>query len=427
MAKPHPTSGVPARETALWMLERVIGHGALISELLSDDRMNALAPQERARTQRLATEVLANIERADRLIKQHVPKNPPLWIHNVLRLGTVELAQGEAAYGVVNDLVQIASKHRRHNRLKGLVNAVLRKLSSHAEQDWAALPPPRLPNWLRQPLVQAWGRKTVVNIERAHADGAPVDLTLQGRSTDTNAFATTLKGDVLPTGSIRLRAKGQISALPGYADGHWWVQDAAAAIPARLVRGQKVLDLCAAPGGKTMQMASDGRDVTAVDVSDARMRTLKSNLERTKLTAELLVSAALDVEGAWDTVLLDAPCSATGTIRRHPDLPYAKDGSEFGFLIEQQAALLDHAVSLTRPGGQIVFCTCSLLPDEGEVQIEEALERHPDLEIDADALNADWIEADWRSPEGGLRLRPDMWADRGGLDGFYIAALKKAG
>jgi 16S rRNA (cytosine967-C5)-methyltransferase len=155
------------------------------------------------------------------------------------------------------------------------------------------------------------------------------------------------------------------------------------------------------------------------------MTRLRENLQRTQLQAELRVEDAFTLRGQWDAVVLDAPCSATGTIRRHPDLPFAKDGSDFGALIDQQAALLDHAITLVPAGGQIVFCTCSLLPDEGEVQIEEALARHPALTIDTEAMQADWIEPDWRSPEGGLRLRPDMWPDRGGMDGFYIAALRK--
>jgi 16S rRNA (cytosine967-C5)-methyltransferase len=149
------------------------------------------------------------------------------------------------------------------------------------------------------------------------------------------------------------------------------------------------------------------------------------NLARVKLSADVIVADAFEVTGQYDAVLLDAPCSATGTIRRHPDLPYAKDGSEFAELIEQQGLMIDHALSLLKPGGKLVYCTCSLLPDEGEVQIEEALERHPDLTVDKDAANIAGIDPDWTTYEGGVRLRPDYWPELGGMDGFYIAVLTK--
>ena len=186
-----------------------------------------------------------------------------------------------------------------------------------------------------------------------------------------------------------------------------------------------MLDLCAAPGGKTLQLAAAGAQVTALDISDRRMARVRENLARTKLTATCLIDDALTHEGAYDAILLDAPCSATGTIRRHPDLPFAKDGPDFHTQIELQTAMLDHAVTLLKPGGRLVYCTCSLIPDEGEVQAEEALARHPGLTIDADALLSTGIAPSWITEEGGLRLRPDYWADIGGMDGFYMAVLRK--
>ena len=234
---------------------------------------------------------------------------------------------------------------------------------------------------------------------------------------------------MLPTGSVRLVNAGQVSTLPGFTSGDWWVQDAAAAVPARVLnpqRGEAVLDLCAAPGGKTMQLAARGADVTAVDISAGRMERVAQNLIRTGLSATTQVADVFDLTGQYDAILLDAPCSATGTIRRHPDLPFAKDGSEFGMLIELQGRMIDHALTLLKPGGRMVFCTCSLLPDEGEVQIEEALERHRGLSVDRDALALPGINPDWITEEGGLRLRPDLWAELGHMDGFYIAALRKS-
>jgi 16S rRNA (cytosine967-C5)-methyltransferase len=225
-----------------------------------------------------------------------------------------------------------------------------------------------------------------------------------------------------------LRDAGQVSALPGYDSGDWWVQDAAAALAARMlavVPGEKVLDVCAAPGGKTLQLSAAGADVTALDISEPRMARVAENLARTGLAAQLVVADALHwtPDGLFDAVLLDAPCSATGTIRRHPELPFLKDGSELAELTALQAALLDRALGFLKPGGRLVFCTCSLLPDEGEAQLTAALARHPGLTVLRPALPG--IDPAWITPEGGLRLRPDYWADKGGMDGFFMTCLKK--
>ena len=216
--------------------------------------------------------------------------------------------------------------------------------------------------------------------------------------------------------------------MPGYDSGAWWVQDAAAALPVRLlgdITGLSALDLCAAPGGKTMQLAAAGAGTRAIDISPTRLSRIKDNLARTQLQAQLEAEDALEHSGAsYDIVLLDAPCSATGTIRRHPDLPHAKDGSDFFELIKLQSRMIDHAVSLLNPGGRLVFCTCSLLPDEGECQIEEALQRHRGLKIDPSVFEAEFIDSQMMASPEGLRLRPDMLSDQGGLDGFFISILR---
>ena len=178
---------------------------------------------------------------------------------------------------------------------------------------------------------------------------------------------------------------------------------------------------------RTKQLVDAGADVVALDVSERRMQRLRENLTRTGLHAEIVVQDALEHRDQYDAILLDAPCSATGTIRRHPDLPFAKNGDDFGDLIELQARMLAHAWSLLRPGGRMVYCTCSLLPDEGEAQIDAALEAFSDMRVDPEALDLPGIDPDWISSEGGLRVRPDYWSDRGGMDGFYIACLRKSG
>ncbi|MEM7731282.1 MAG: RsmB/NOP family class I SAM-dependent RNA methyltransferase [Pseudomonadota bacterium] len=419
-------TAAPARKAAIHLLNGVLIDHRQLTEMIEKGALDRYSPQDRARGQRLAVDVLRGLERADRLLDRFLRKRPQLNIRNILRLGTVELCQGGAAHGVVADMVALAGGHHKDKQLRGMINAVLRRVAEDGVGPWKDLRIPRLPKWLRDPLVSAWGAGAVSGMEKAHFQGAALDITVKE---DEAHWAERLGGTLLPTGSIRLENPGQISALPGYEDGAWWIQDAAAALPVQLLNpqaGEVVLDLCAAPGGKTLQLAAGGAEVTALDISDRRMARVRENLERTKLKANCIVEDALKHKGSYDAILLDAPCSATGTIRRHPDLPFAKDGSEFSDLIALQSKMLDHAVTLLKPGGRLVFCTCSLLPDEGEVQVEEALVRHEGLVAERASLGLSGVEPEWVTEEGGLRLRPDYWAGQGGMDGFYMAVLRKA-
>jgi 16S rRNA (cytosine967-C5)-methyltransferase len=405
--------GVAARAAAVAMLNAVLGEGRMLAQLPEPD----LPPGERARALRLAEAVLRRVEPADRALQPHLRKAPPLAVLNILRLAVVERSLGGAGHGVVNAAVEIARRGRKTQHLAGLVNAVLRVVP---EGPLAGVQ--KLPRWMRQPMVHAWGREAVAAMEAVQAEEPPLDLTLRDG-------AEAPEGVLLPTGSLRLAHAGQVSALPGYAAGGWWVQDAAAAVPARLLAalpGERVLDLCAAPGGKTMQLAAAGAAVTALDISAARMARVTENLARTGLRADCVVADALtwEPEGAFDAVLLDAPCSATGTVRRHPDLPFVKDGSELPGLVELQARLIDRALGWLRPGGRLVFATCSVLPEEGEGQMEAALARHPGLRAERGSLPG--IGDGWWTEGGGLRLRPDYWPEAGGMDGFFCARLRVA-
>lgn len=405
--------GVTARATAIAILDGVLGEGRMLSDFSGDH----LAPADRARALRLAETTLRHLEPADKLLDKHLRKSPPLTVRNTLRLAVVERAQGAPAHGTVNAAVEITRQGaKRTAHLSGLVNAVLRALP-----DPITLDTQKLPRWLRQPLVHTFGRDITTAIEAIHAQEPPLDLTLRPGFPHPD-------GDLLPTGSLRLRSPGQLSTLPGYAEGGWWVQDAAAALPAKLLQpqpGERILDLCAAPGGKTLQLAASGAHVTALDISAPRMARLQANLTRTGLTATLVTADALhwQPDTLFDAILLDAPCSATGTIRRHPDLPFVKDGSELPSLTTLQTQLLDRALTWLKPGGRLVFSTCSLLPEEGEAQLAAALQRHPTLTTERPDLPG--VDPTWWTPEGALRLRPDFWADRGGMDGFFLARLRK--
>ncbi len=409
-----------AREAAFRLITAVLIEGRMLFE--ADGVLEGLAPPDRARAQRLANDTLRHLARADHVLAAYLGKVPPAPVLAVLRLATVEICLGGDAHGVVNEAVALVAAMKIGGTYKGLANAVLRRVATDGPAIWDIAPPAYLPDWLRGPLVAAWGGAAVRGIEAAIITPPPIDLTAKG---DPAELALAVGGTLLPTGSVRLDPGAQVSALPGYAEGAFWVQDAAAALPARLLApqpGERVLDLCAAPGGKTMQLAAMGADVTALDLSGPRMRRVTENLTRTGLSAQVIVGDALTHQGQYDAVLLDAPCSATGTLRRHPDLPHVRQADAIADLIALQARMLDHALTLLVPGGRLVFCTCSLLPDEGEAQVAAALTRHPGLRV----LPADisGVESVWHSPTGGLRLRPDHWADRGGIDGFFMIALQ---
>ncbi|MFT6103917.1 MAG: 16S rRNA (cytosine967-C5)-methyltransferase [Paracoccaceae bacterium] len=427
MAQSRPqVQGLIARSAALELIGGVLLQHRMLSDLVKTAPFTNLSPSERATAQRMATATLRHAARADAMLKPFLKKTPAPVIQAILRIAVVELmVDDQAPHGVVNAAVALA-RQQQQGRSDALVNAVLRRVADADRSLWSKAPAPRLPNWLRGRLSSAFGNARVDLIEVAHERGAPIDLTPKN-SADATELAKELGGALLETGTIRLNHPVQVSALPGFDEGAWWVQDAAAALPARLLApkpGQRVLDLCAAPGGKTLQLAAAGAHVTALDMSGPRLGRLRENLQRTKLEAEIVVADALNwaPDTPFDAILLDAPCSATGTLRRHPDLPFVKDASMLKSLTALQEALIDRAVSMLGSGGTLVYCTCSLLPDEGEAQLARALERHPDLTV---ASHPDLPDA-WQAKAGGLRLTPELWSDQGGLDGFFIAVLHKS-
>jgi 16S rRNA (cytosine967-C5)-methyltransferase len=410
-----------AREGALALLAAV-DDGATLDE--AAPLTERLAPPDRARARRLALEVLRRTDRADAALMPLMARRPRPEILRILRLATVEmLALDEAPHGAVNAAVALTrGLGGKGQAAAGMVNAVLRKMSQ-SQDAWAALPPQKLPGWLRAPVIAAWGRDTARAIEAAHEAGAPLDLTPR------DAMPADLPGEALPGGSYRLPSGTQVSALPGYADGDWWVQDAAAAMAVRVLDprpGERIADLCAAPGGKTLQLAAAGASVTALDIAESRLARVAENLARCRLSAELVAGDALEwrPDQPLDAVLLDAPCSATGTIRRHPELPRIRDGAGLAALTDLQARLIDHGLDILKPGGRLVYATCSLLPAEGEDQLAAALARHPGLTVEPPA--APGIDPAWITPQGALRLRPDLWPERGGMDGFFIMRLRKS-
>ncbi len=335
-------------------------------------------------------------------------------------------------HAVINLAVFQVREDRHARRFAKLANAVLRRISEQGaaialEQDAACL---NVPDWLFARWSEAYGSDVAERIARQHMSEAPLDLTVKD---DPQIWADRLDGIVLPNGSVRLAAKGRIEELEGYGDGKWWVQDIAASLPARLlgdIKGKMVADLCAAPGGKTAQLIHAGADVTALDVSENRLKRLRQNLERLQLEATIVTSDLLEwkPDRQFDAILLDAPCTATGTIRRHPDLPYLKKPSNITPLVELQKSMLDKAIDLLKPGGKLVYATCSLEPSEGTDHIDRLLSQRDDILLSEIEPEEVYGRPDWLV-KGRLRTLPFYLQlsdpDLSGMDGFFAARLTK--
>ena len=314
-----------------------------------------------------------------------------------------------------------------------LANAVLRAIARDRQAILAASDPldDDTPPWLAARWRAAYGETAPHAIAAAHRCEPTLDVSVKS---DAPGWARRLGGVVLPTGSVRLDTRKPVAELDGYLEGEWWVQDAAAALPARLIgakAGTRVVDLCAAPGGKAAEVAVAGAAVTTVDRSAERLKLLAANFERLGLQSEIVVADALSFDAEpFDAVLLDAPCTATGTIRRHPDVAWTKRPSDLASLVKIQAQLLDKAIALTRPGGRIVYCVCSLEPEEGEAQIASVLRRNPDVRRLPVAPEEIGGLSECVTPLGDLRTMPcHLWGEdprRSGLDGFFAARLVKA-
>lgn len=351
---------------------------------------------------------------------------------DILTIAAAQLLFMEVSPHAAIDLsVDLAKQDKKAQHFSGLINAVLRKVSTDGNAALKDLDGPRLntPDWLWEQWVAAYGEETARDIAASHLKEAPLDISVKDRP---EHWAEQLKGERLPTGTIRLQSgDSNLQELPGFSAGEWWVQDAASALPARLlglIAGKSVLDLCAAPGGKTAQLASAGAIVTAVDDLLTRMNRLRENLARLKLAVTTLLADVLSLptDTLYDNVLLDAPCSATGTIRRHPDLVYLKSPQQLAGLVGLQQKMLAHAARLVKPGGKLVYCTCSLSPLEGERQVFNFLRAHEDFGLSIIVPEDLAQQTQFITPAGLMRCLPSMIIGKGsGLDGFFAARLER--
>ncbi|GEO80068.1 RsmB/NOP family class I SAM-dependent RNA methyltransferase [Pararhodospirillum oryzae] len=422
------------RAAALDVMAAVLDEGRPLDDAF-DPPTRALGPRDRAFARLLVATTLRRLGRLDRILKGFLDKPLPKrasGARHLLRLGAAQmLFLGTPAHAAVATAVEAARRRQLHP-YAGLINAVLRKIAREGAQRLAEIDDPfaDLPPWLAQSWVEAYGPETAAAMARASSCEAPLDLT--PTDGDAQALAQLVGGVVLPTGSVRLKASGAIPDLPGFREGKWWVQDTAAAQPVRLagpVAGRRVLDLCAAPGGKTLQLASAGARVVALDRSEPRLARVRENLDRTHLgEAVTLVCADATTwapadEALFDVVLVDAPCSATGTVRRHPDAPWRKRPGDAAALAPTQDALLDTAIRLLAPGGVLIYGVCSLQPEEGAPRIEAALARHPTVRRNPVTAGEAGLDATMLTPEGDVRLLPCHLEAEGGMDGFFIARL----
>ena len=440
------TNGVGSRLLAFDALEAVLAKGEPLDEAF--DRQNAskngpMAGRDRAHARLLVLTTLRRLGQIDAVLNRYLTRKPSgkgRAALTLMRLGAAQMMFLETPpHAAVSTLLSVADK-RRLQGFKGLVNAVLRKLSGALPnvmrtQDAARL---NCPDWLWHACEGAYGPAGARRIAEAHLDEAPLDLTV--KEPGDGKWADRLKADRLPTGSLRLWNSGAVRELPGFQAGAWWVQDAAAALPARLLlnrlgpgAGDRTLaDLCAAPGGKTAQLAAAGYRVVAVERSAARLARLRENLARLKLEAACVEADVMDWSppAPLDGVLLDAPCSATGTIRRHPDLPWRKDGWDRDALPALQTGMLRRAAEMLKPGAPLVYATCSLLPEEGERVVAAALAEGAPLQAEPiEQKEVPGLDGAVTAA-GFLRTTPDLWRQRsgprrGGLDGFFVARFKR--
>lgn len=434
--KPPDAQGLSARLFAVRALQSVFFNSRPLGEALETAGQGLkLDPRDAGFARLLVMTVLRRLGQIDATLAQFLCEPLPVRAgpaEIILRVVCAELHfLNVAPHAAVSLAVAVASGDKRAVHFKGLINAVGRRLAAEGKAVAEALDVAQVntPEWAWAAWSDAYGEETARAIATAHLAEPALDLSVRG---DAAGWAAKVGGTVLPTGTVRRAVGGRIEDLPGYAEGAWWVQDAASAMPALLlgeVAGKSVIDLCAAPGGKTAQLAARGADVIAVDHAAERVERLRENLKRLGLKARAVVA---DV-GEWkpdalaDAVLLDAPCTATGTARRHPDVLWRKDVSDVLAQSDIQTRLLEAAAAMVKPGGTLVYCVCSMMPQEGEAIVEPFLAAHPDFErvpVRAAELGG---EAQFVTAAGDLRTLPSHWPERGGLDGFYAARLRRRG
>jgi 16S rRNA (cytosine967-C5)-methyltransferase len=434
-------AGLGARNVAVACLASILERGRPLDDAFeaAATKAGTLESRDRAFARLVVMTVLRRRGELEAVVSSFFEKPLPaetgrLW--PVLLSAAAQLLILETPpHAAISLAVEQCRADARARRFDKLTNAVLRRVAATGKDVLASLDPVKanIPAWLFRRWAEAYGEDKAREIAAASLNEASLDLSVKA---DAAAWAARFNGTLLPSGTVRIdrASAGRIEEMPGFADGAWWVQDAAAALPARLlgdVKGRHVADLCAAPGGKTAELAAAGANVTAVDHSPARLTRLRENLARLKLDATVIEAdiSSWDPGSRFEAVLLDAPCSATGTIRRHPDILHLRRKDDTSDRVALQRRLLDHAARFVASGGRLVYCTCSLEPEEGQGQIARFLADNPDFVRVPVAAGEGGIDAAWISPEGDLRTLPSHLPqeapEMSGMDGFYACRLEK--
>jgi 16S rRNA (cytosine967-C5)-methyltransferase len=439
--QPEVVPGLAARLVAASAVADVMsGANALDDRFAPDGSLSKavdLDPRDKALARSIATVSLRRLgtirSALGKLLENGMPRKAGA-LEWILVTGAAQLLFLDVPDHAAVDLaVRAVRRDPKTAAFAALTNAVLRNVARRAEElrindDVFVDTPP----WLATRWRKTYGEETARAIAAAHQMEPTLDITVRD---DEAGWAEKLGGKILPTGSIRIASHQPVIELPGFDEGQWWVQDVSAAIPARLLHvrpGERIADLCAAPGGKAAQLATAGAQVVALDRSAERLKRLSANLARLGLDAEMQVGDATSYSGGpFDAVLLDAPCSSTGTIRRHPDVAWSKKTTDLSALATVQSRMLDRATRLLVPGGRLVYCVCSLEPEEGEQQIAALLRRNPDVERSPIMAGEAGVLAEWINAAGELRTLPSHLPDAdpraAGMDGFFAARLRRRG
>jgi 16S rRNA (cytosine967-C5)-methyltransferase len=426
------SQGLESRQLAALLMRQVLDDRQTVEEVREkSSAYSELSAQDKAFTMQLLMTSLRYRGALEKLLAKFLTK--PMRkerrdVHFLLLTAMTQILLLEVPdHAVVNSAVELTKP--LNPKLAGLVNAVLKQVITQRKSWWQQQNIAQLstPEWLWLSWQQAYGEEAAQAIAQVQLEIPPLDITVKS---EAEAWANKLEAELLPTGSLRRKsASARVETLPGFEEGAWWVQELAASLPVKLLgelSGKSVLDCCAAPGGKTAQLAAAGASVTAIDQSPHRVRRLQENMQRLHLQAEVITADLLswEPETLYDIILLDAPCSATGTIRRHPELPWLRSPKDVKRLVQIQQKLLHRVSKWLRPGGVLLYAVCSLQAEEAEQQAENFLQTG---KLTPDPITADEVagQGDWITPQGYLRTLPGFLKAQGGMDGFFAARMRR--
>ena len=430
-ASPRDNNSLTSRRLAAFAVKEVMEHHQPLEQVLAGQPdYRALEGRDRAFVRLIAAITFRRMGQIEAALKPFIRQRPPKLVYAALQTAAAQILYLDTpAHAAVGETVAMLKSRGSSKGFANMANAVLRNVVDKGPNLAGAQPPKvNIPGWIRGEWERAYGRQAGRKMSAQLMKDPVLDVSVKANVSD---WAVKLGGEVIAAQSVRLGKIGDVTALEGFDAGDWWAQDVAASLPVQLlgdVSGKRVLDMCAAPGGKTMQLAAKGAIVTALDKSEGRLERVKENLDRTKLSAEIICADALEwaPEGdLHDIVLLDAPCSATGTFRRHPDVLYNRSPKDVANLVRLQDKLLAKAAEFVRPGGTLLYCTCSLMPKEGQPRVDTFLQNLPDFRL-IPILNVPSLALPQEAfSEGSLRSLPYYLEDKGGMDGFFIARLER--